>query len=293
MLIEKSPFYNTKKINNSAETEINKASKSNINESIENRSSEDSSFWSWFKGLVNPLQNLPIISGIYSSVNSEDESSDRDMVQNSLGGFLYGGPIGAIAGFGNWVFNKLFDKTPTEFALDLAGISKIWKGNKNDDVEVANKNKKTLDGVSPLLASRNIISQESKINISSNKLKNEIPQERILSFNKNIDEVSTDKAKVSNLKNDQKINIKENIDKDVLTLKNKDVNEMNLKQSDLLKSKSDALSNFNEYKKIEFNYPTWKPNDNNFEQKKDFIQSKYKDYYLDKINNKPELKIDA
>ena len=72
----------------------------------------------------------PLISGIYSSVNSEDESSDRDMVQNSLGGFLYGGPIGAIAGFGNWVFNKLFDKTPTEFALDMAGISKIWKGKK-------------------------------------------------------------------------------------------------------------------------------------------------------------------
>ena len=286
MIIEKSPFYKKTEIHN----ESLKTSEKNVDST---KNEDEFSFWNWFKGLVNPLQNLPLISGIYSSVNSENEESDRDLVQNSLGGFLYGGPFGAIAGFGTWVFNKLFDKTPTEFALDLAGISKIWKGNKNDDVEVANKNKKTLDGVSPLLASRNIISQESKINISSNKLKNEIPQERILSFNKNIDEVSTDKAKVSNLKNDQKINIMENIDKDVLTLKNKEVKEMNLKQSDLLKSKSDALSNFNEYKKIEFNYPTWKPNDDNFEQKKDFIQSKYKDYYLDKINNKPELKIDA
>ena len=293
MLIEKSPFYNTKKINNSATTEINKTSKNNINESIDSTSSEGSSFWSWFKGLVNPLQNLPLISGIYSSVNSEDESSDRDMVQNSLGGFLYGGPIGAIAGFGNWVFNKLFDKTPTEFALDLAGISKIWKGKKNDDVEVANENKKTLDGVSPLLASRNIILQESKINISSNKFKKEISQERILSFDKNTDKISTAKATISNLKTNQKINIKENIEKDVLTAKNKEVNDMNLKQSDFSKSKSDALSNFNEYKKIEFNYPTWKPSDNNLELKKDLIQSKYKNYYLDKINNKPELKIDA
>ena len=85
------------------------------------------SFWNWFKGLVNPLQNLPLISGIYSSVNSENEESDRDLVQNSLGGFLYGGPIGAIVGFGNWAFNKIFDKTPTEMALDASGISDIGK----------------------------------------------------------------------------------------------------------------------------------------------------------------------
>ena len=138
MLIENSPFYNTKKINNSATTEINKTSKNNINESIDSTSSEGSSFWSWFKGLVNPLQNLPLISGIYSSVNSEDESSDRDMVQNSLGGFLYGGPIGAIAGFGNWVFNKLFDKTPTEFAFDFSGVSNIWKKKNDTNIEKAN-----------------------------------------------------------------------------------------------------------------------------------------------------------
>ena len=97
----------------------------------------------------------------------------------------------------------------------------------------------------------------------------------------------------SNLKTNQKINIKKILRKNVLTAKNKEVNDMNLKQSDFSKSKSDALSNFNEYKKIEFNYPTWKPSDNNLELKKDLIQSKYKNYYLDKINNKPELKIDA
>ena len=215
------------------------------------------------------------------------------MVQNSLGGFLYGGPIGAIAGFGNWVFNKLFDKTPTEFALDLAGISKIWKGNKNDDVKVVNENKKTLDGVSPLLASRNIISPESRINISSNKLKKEIPQERILSFNKKTDETSVAMESVSNPKNGGEININKNIDKDILFVKKKEVDGVNLKQNNLTKSKSEVLSNINEYKKIEFSYPSWKPSDNNLEAKKDLIQSKYKNYYLDKINNKPELKIDA
>ena len=45
---------------------------------------------------------------------------------------MYGGPIGAIVGFGNWAFNKIFDKTPTEMALDASGISDIWK---DDEVE--------------------------------------------------------------------------------------------------------------------------------------------------------------
>ena len=84
------------------------------------------------RDLVNPVTKSALISGIYSSVNSENEESDRDLVQNSLGGFLYGGPIGAIVGFGNWAFNKIFDKTPTEMALDASGISNIWK---DDEVQ--------------------------------------------------------------------------------------------------------------------------------------------------------------
>ena len=54
--------------------------------------------------LVNPLQNLPLISGIYSDVNSENEESDRDLVQNSLGGFLYGGPFWSNRRFWNLGF---------------------------------------------------------------------------------------------------------------------------------------------------------------------------------------------
>ena len=44
---------------------------------------------------------------------------------------MYGGPIGAIAGFGNWIFNKFFDKTPSELALEFTGISKLWKDEKS------------------------------------------------------------------------------------------------------------------------------------------------------------------
>ena len=133
MYIEKSPFYNNKSNHNASD--LNK----NIKEATEKiEVSEDKfSFWSWFKGLVNPLQNLPLISGIYSSINSENKESDRDMVQNSLGGFLYGGPIGAIAGFGNWVFNKIFDKTPTELVLDATGISDNWKDKETGEIKTA------------------------------------------------------------------------------------------------------------------------------------------------------------
>ena len=121
MIIEKSPFYSK----NQPLKEINIEKNPVENKDID--VNEDFSFWGWFKGLVNPLQNLPLISGIYSSVNAEEKESDRDLVQNSLGGFIYGGPIGAIAGFGNWIFNKIFEKTPTELVLDASGISNIWK----------------------------------------------------------------------------------------------------------------------------------------------------------------------
>lgn len=127
MIIEKSPFYKKTEIHN----ESLKTSEKNVDST---KNEDEFSFWNWFKGLVNPLQNLPLISGIYSSVNSENEESDRDLVQNSLGGFLYGGPFGAIAGFGTWVFNKLFDKTPTEMVLDSTGISDIWKDEKSQQI---------------------------------------------------------------------------------------------------------------------------------------------------------------
>ena len=108
MIIQKSPHHilNSNKVEN-----INVIEKDLKDKGITQSSSDEFSFWSWFKGLVNPLQNLPLVSGIYSSVNSENEESDRDLVQNSLGGFLYGGPIGAIVGFGNWAFNKIFPPT--------------------------------------------------------------------------------------------------------------------------------------------------------------------------------------
>ena len=132
MLLEKSSFH-ISKTSIQPNTSTDKTQKSNKVDEAGN----EKTFWSWFKGLINPLQNLPIISGIYSSLNSDNPESDRDLVQNSLGGFLYGGPFGAIAGFGTWAFNKIFDKTPTEFAFDFSGISNLWKKDKEESLKTA------------------------------------------------------------------------------------------------------------------------------------------------------------
>ena len=158
MKIENSPFYITNNSNN-IKKELKVASENNSEPNVTKEkkidNNENFSFWDWFRGLVNPFQNLPIISGIYSSVNSEDSKSDRDLIQNSLGGFMYGGPLGAIAGFGNWVFNKIFDKTPSEFALDATGISNLWKEDKNSE-KIAHK-KSDYIGKAELERQRDII----------------------------------------------------------------------------------------------------------------------------------------
>ena len=209
MIIEKSPFYK--------KTEIHNESLKTNEKNVDSTKNEDEfSFWNWFKGLVNPLQNLPLISGIYSSVNSENEESDRDLVQNSLGGFLYGGPFGAIAGFGTWVFNKLFDKTPTEMVLDSTGISDIWKDEK----------------------SQQIASNESQLNIekSNNKklyIQYSALSEKNLSYSK---ERTQEIIENSNSKLDKKMNL--------VSLKNTENLEKNttlIPQSSLDKNKSSGL----------------------------------------------------
>ena len=245
MLIEKSPFYN-KSSNLSIDSKTN-LHKVNLEKKIEG---EETSFWSWFKGLVNPLQNLPLISGIYSSINSEDENSDRDMVQNSLGGFLYGGPIGAIAGFGNWVFNKIFDKTPSEIALDIAGISDLWK--EKDESKVVQKDKDknySNENIKISLQENNLFKSNTKNMEISELKKQNIVSNKLLSEEK----VSLKTSKLENPiileVNNPKL-IKQNHLKDSKQINNKiDENKVNL-------SKNSTSSSF---KEINFKYPTWKP----------------------------------
>ena len=245
MIIEKSPFYN-KKIDLSKESsekliEKNQASKISDKE-------EEFSFWSWFKGLVSPLQNLPLISGIYSSVNAENNESDRDLIQNSLGGFLYGGPFGAIAGFGNWVFNKIFDKTPTELALDATGISNIWKEEGKELGLTSKNNNKSIDDNKKLYIQYSGIHQKNDSqkyafsNVKNNEKLDAIPRApEVNIIGKSMD--------LDNIKN-------KNVDKtDRIILK--DINKN--KNFTEPKVKEISTEGKEKFREINFSYPQWTP----------------------------------
>ena len=280
MIIEKSPFYN-KKIDLSRENSEKLIEKNQATKISEKE--EEFSFWSWFKGLVNPLQNLPLISGIYSSVNSENNESDRDLIQNSLGGFLYGGPFGAIAGFGNWVFNKIFDKTPTELALDATGISDIWK---EDDKELGriaknidmNKNdNKKLHIQYAGIHQKN----ESQKNVFSNLGINEkldvipkAPEVNIIGTSKEFD----------NIKN-------KNVDKtDRIILKDINKNK-NLSES---KAKEISTEGKEKFREINFSYPQWTPgqDENNILENKP-LSSRIKYLEIESSSKKSSFNLNA
>ena len=245
MIIEKSPFYN-KKVDLSRENSEKLIEKNQATKISEKE--EEFSFWSWFKGLVNPLQNLPLISGIYSSVNSESKDSDRDLIQNSLGGFLYGGPFGAIAGFGNWVFNKIFDKTPTEIALDATGISDIWKEDgkesglaaKNNNISI-NDNKKLHIQYSGI-HQKNDSQKYAFSNVKTNEKLDAItraPEVNIIGKSMGLD----------NIKN-------KNVDKTDRTIL-KDINKN--KNFSEPKVKEISTEGKEKFREINFSYPQWTP----------------------------------
>ena len=245
MIIEKSPFYNKKidlsKENSEKLIEKNQATKISDKE-------EEFSFWSWFKGLVNPLQNLPLISGIYSSVNAENNESDRDLIQNSLGGFLYGGPFGAIAGFGNWVFNKIFDKTPTELALDATGISDIWKEEGKELGLTAKNNNKSIDDNKKLYIQYSGIHQKNDSqkyafsNVKNNEKLEAIP--RAPEVNIIGKSMGLDNIKNKNVDKTDRIILKD-------INKNKNFSEPKVKEI--------STEGEEKFREINFSYPQWTP----------------------------------
>ena len=225
MFIEKSPFYQSKSLDNEKILLSKKQLK-------KNNEGSTFSFLKWIKGAINPLQNLPLISGIYSSINSENKDSDRDIVQNGLGGFLYGGPIGAIAGVGNWIFNKLFDNTPTELFLEFTGISKIWKEKENTEVANLNDKKKVIktNKHAPLADQENNSKEElrnispEKKSFESNHQNSKVYRKnsRTLEFNypqKNFEE-DLDKVKEPEIFNFSQIQSFYNINRDIEEVKN-------------------------------------------------------------------------
>ena len=283
MNIQDSPFHSIKN---------QKSLIKNINEDLEtkNSSSNDqvnkdqtatSSFWDWFRGLVNPLQNLPIVSGIYSSINSDDDKSDRDLIQNSLGGFMYGGPIGAMVGFGNWVFNKIFDKTPTELALDASGISNLWKDKeKNFENSIVVENKKnninakyyTKNETGEWWRKNQLSSSSVNTELTKNDKQNKISliKESITNEKENNGLASLDLSKSAsryenNHKDDNKtiLNLiqknpaNENKIVDIKPLVNNEKKKIDIfhKVNEVDKNK------IQEFREINFDYPIWKPNE--------------------------------
>ena len=307
MRIENSPFHISKnKVSPIKEGSELKNQNLLNDKKINQPKKGDFSFWDWFRGLVNPFQNLPIISGIYSSINSEDSKSDRDLVQNSLGGFMYGGPIGAIAGFGNWVFNKIFDKTPSELALDATGISNLWKDDKKKESQIA-ENNKTDDNKnsSVVIANKNNYGEWWKGNQKPG-IKNYVAS------TKN----NFEKTNYSNFKNIGIENKKKVIQSKINKYSTKPVvleNKQNItlafdSKSELVKINnqlSGSINDKNENKKfkkekfgeINFNYPNWSPSsfevdkNKNGLKRKDLINKKYMDLQNGNTGSNLNLKL--
>ena len=307
MIIENSPFHISKnKVSHVKENTGLKNQQLLSDKKVNEPGKDDFSFWDWFRGLVNPFQNLPIISGIYSSMNSEDSKSDRDLVQNSLGGFMYGGPIGAIAGFGNWVFNKIFDKTPSELALDATGISNLWKDDKSKESEIAeNKKIDDIKNSSVVTSNKNNYGEWWKSNPKPD-MKNYVAS------SKN----NFEKTNYSNFQNISIENKNKAIERNINKYSTKPVvleNKQNITlafdgKSELVKINNQISESINDkngnkkFKKekfgeINFNYPNWSPNsfkvDNNKGdlKSKDLINKKYMDIESGNIGSNFNLKL--
>ncbi len=307
MIIENSPFHISKnKVSHVKENTGPKNQQLLSNKKVNEPGKDDFSFWDWFRGLVNPFQNLPIISGIYSSMNSDDSKSDRDLIQNSLGGFMYGGPIGAIAGFGNWVFNKIFDKTPSELALDASGISNLWKDDKKKESQIAENNKiDDKKNSSVVIANKNNYGEWWKGNQKPG-IKN-----YVASTTNNFKKTNYANFKNIGIENKNKI-IQSNINKystKPVVLENKQNITLAFDgKSELVKINNQISESINDkngnkkFKKekfgeINFNYPNWSPNsfevDNNKGdlKNKDLINKKYMDIESGNIGSNLNLKL--
>ena len=307
MIIENSPFHSSKNKVSSVRENTGPKNLNLLNDKKVNEPGKDDiSFWDWFRGLVNPFQNLPIISGIYSSINSEDSKSDRDLVQNSLGGFMYGGPIGAIAGFGNWIFNKIFDKTPSELALDATGISNLWKDDKKKESQIAVNNKNDDNkNSSVVIANKNNYGEWWKGNQKPDiknyvaSTKNNFEKTDYSNF-KNIGIENKNKAVESNInKYSTKPVVLENKQNITLAFDGKsELVKINSKIPGLVRDKNENKKfNKEKFGEINFNYPSWSPSsfevdkNKNDLKNKDLINKKYMDLKNENIGSNLNLKL--
>ncbi|HYD32628.1 MAG TPA: hypothetical protein VEB64_17430 [Azospirillaceae bacterium] len=74
----------------------------------------DMSFWD-FLDVINPLQHIPVVSTLYRAVTGDTLGQPARV----MGGLLYGGPIGLMAGVVSSVVEQETGKDPGEHVLAL------------------------------------------------------------------------------------------------------------------------------------------------------------------------------
>jgi len=81
-------------------------------------STESGEKWSFFDFLdvINPLQHIPIISTIYRSITGDEIKT----AARAMGGMLYGGPIGMVAGIANGTVEETTGKDIPETLVAMA-----------------------------------------------------------------------------------------------------------------------------------------------------------------------------
>ncbi len=75
---------------------------------------------------LNPLQHIPLVGGLYRSV-SGDNLSSAGMV---LGGLLFGGPLGFLAGTAAAVFSAITQPDPTDQTAIVAAAASSTQATK-------------------------------------------------------------------------------------------------------------------------------------------------------------------
>lgn len=76
--------------------------------------SADMSFWD-FVDIVNPLQHIPIVNTVYRAITGDTIGSPARV----MGGILFGGPVGGVAGIVSAVIADSTGKDPGEHVLSL------------------------------------------------------------------------------------------------------------------------------------------------------------------------------
>lgn len=117
------------------------------------QSAQESGLFDAVLDTINPLQHIPGVSSIYQAATG-DESSP---LANLAGGFLFGGPVGLMAGAAKSFFEMVTGKSIAEHA------SALWNGDQapgDQDVAVAAADTVSRDPILTVQAAQGLSVQQ-------------------------------------------------------------------------------------------------------------------------------------